>query len=210
MANTPTSRRRWIAAWAMTVVGWRDALAQATSGAATRGPTPSQFEGPYYPTVPIPTKRNLLAPDAPADAGSPMWLIGRVVDMNGQPLLGVQVQLWQADQAGLYRHPKAPNTDKVHPAFAGYAAQITDNEGRYQFRTIVPVPYTGRVPHIHAKLIHQGQTALVTQIYLRGHEKEKGIFFGLLASLYGSRDRLIIDPIRRADGQHEAVFDFVI
>ena len=210
MANTPTSRRRWIAAWAMTVVGWRDALAQATSGAATRGQTPSQFEGPYYPAVPIPIRPDLLAQGAPADAGTPMWLTGRVLDVKGQPLPGVQVQLWQADQAGLYRHPKAPNTEKVHPAFSGFAAQTTDNEGRYQFRTIIPVPYTGRVPHIHAKLIHQGQTALVTQIYLRGNEKEKGIFYGLIASLYGSRDRLIIDPIRRSDGQHEAVFDFVI
>lgn len=210
MANTPTSRRRWIAAWAMTIVGWRAAPAQATKRAATRGQTLSQFEGPYYPAVPIPIRRNLLAQDAPADAGTPMWLTGCVLSVNGQPLPGVQVQLWQADQAGLYRHPKAPSTTKVHPAFEGFAAQTTDNEGKYQFRTIVPVPYTGRVPHIHAKLIYQGQSALVTQIYLRGHEKEQGMFFGLLASLYGSRDSLVIDPIRRADGLHEAVFDFVI
>lgn len=210
MANNPTSRRRWIAAWSMTIVGWQTALAQAKSGTIKRGPTPSQFEGPYYPTVPIPIRSNLLAKDATADAGTAMWLTGRVLDANNQPLSGVQVQLWQADQAGLYRHPKAPNTEKVHPAFAGFGAQTTDNDGRYRFRTIVPVPYTGRVPHIHTKLIHQGQSALVTQIYLRGHEKEQGMFFGIIASLYGGRERLVIDPIRRADGQHEAVFDFVI
>lgn len=210
MGNTPTHRRRWMAAWALALVGWRTALAQAESKAATRDPTPRQFEGPYYPTVPIPITPYLLAQDASADAGTPMWITGRVLDVNSRPLSGVQVQLWQADQAGLYRHPKAPNTEKVHPSFAGFAEQTTDNEGRYRFRTIIPVPYTGRVPHIHAKLIHRGQSALVTQIYLRGKEKEEGMFFSLIASLYGSRDRLVIDPVRRADGQHEAAFDFVI
>ena len=210
MAKIPTSRRQWIAAWALGLMDWRAALAQATARVAPPGPTPDQFEGPYYPTVPIPVTPYLLAPDAPPDAGTPLWLAGRVLDATGQPLPAVQVQLWQADHAGLYRHPKAPQTDKVHPAFAGFAAQSTDEEGRYRFRTIVPVPYTGRVPHIHAKLIHKGQSTLVTQIYLEGQEKEQGLFFGLLASLYGSRDRLVIRPERRADGQHEAVFDFVI
>ena len=210
MANTATSRRRWLTAWALTALSWRTALAQAASGASKRSPTPSQFEGPYYPTVPIPMRPDLLAQDAPANAGTPMWLTGRVLDVHGQALPGVQVQLWQADQAGLYRHPKAPNTENVHPAFAGFAAQTTDSEGRYRFRTIIPVPYTGRVPHIHAKLIHRGQSALVTQIYLRGQAKEQGMLFGLIASLYGSRDSLVIDPIGRSDGEHEAVFDFVI
>lgn len=210
MAKIPTSRRRWMAAWALGLMDWRVALARATKGSATPSPTQRQFEGPYYPMVPIPITPYLLAHDAPADAGMPMWFAGRVLNVNGQPLPGVKVQLWQADHAGLYRHPKAPSTEKVHPAFARFAAQVTDNEGRYRFRTIVPVPYTGRVPHIHAKLIYKGQSILVTQIYLRGQEKEQGMFFSLIASLYGSRDSLVIDPLLRTDGLHAAVFDFVI
>ena len=199
-----------MATWALGLMDWRAALAQATNGAALPGPTQSQFEGPYYPTVSIPITQYLLAQDAPADAGVPMWLAGRVLNVNGQPLPGVQVQLWQADHAGLYRHPKAPSTEKVHPAFAGFAAQTTDDEGQYRFRTIVPVPYTGRVPHIHAKLIYKGQNILVTQIYLRGQEKEQGMFFSLISALYGRRDRLVIEPVGRADGQREAMFDFVV
>ncbi len=52
----------------------------------------------------------------------------------------------------------------------------TDAHGRFMFRTIVPVPYPGRAPHIHLKLILGGEVKLTTQYYRAGFEQNAGDF----------------------------------
>jgi len=81
------------------------------------------------------------------------------------------------------------------PEFRGAGASLTAADGRYQFVTIVPVPYTGRPPHIHAKVFVGGQEQLTSQIYLRESGGDK---------------RLKIDLEEHSNTAFTANFDFVI
>ena len=57
---------------------------------------------------------------------------------------------------------------KSNPAFQGFGRVLLDAEGRFRFRTIKPVPYTGRTPHIHAKIKLGKRELLTTQFYVEG------------------------------------------
>jgi protocatechuate 3,4-dioxygenase beta subunit len=70
----------------------------------------------------------------------------------------------------------------------------------------MPVPYTGRPPHIHVKIHGDKREYLTSQIYLKGKEKESGVF-GLLS---GDRGNLTIDPVSRGGNAKHATFNFVI
>jgi protocatechuate 3,4-dioxygenase beta subunit len=70
----------------------------------------------------------------------------------------------------------------------------------------MPVPYTGRPPHIHVKIHGDKREYLTSQIYLKGKEKESGVF-GLLS---GDRGNLTIDPVKGSGDVKQARFDFVI
>jgi protocatechuate 3,4-dioxygenase beta subunit len=63
-------------------------------------------------------------------------------------------------------------------AFQGYGRAEVDRDGRYAFRTIRPVPYPGRTPHIHVKVTAPGTSTLTTQLYLpdSARNSEDGIF----------------------------------
>jgi protocatechuate 3,4-dioxygenase beta subunit len=90
-----------------------------------------------------------------------------VLARDGRPLFGAVVELWQCDNYGRYHHAG----DDGHPRddnFQGYGATLTDAEGRYEFKTIRPVPYTGRPPHMHVRLRHASAPTLTTQIYIAG------------------------------------------
>ena len=53
--------------------------------------------------------------------------------------------------------------------FQGYGRFLTDSSGAYYFRTIKPVPYPGRTPHIHFKVKRGDRELLTTQCYVKGH-----------------------------------------
>lgn len=128
--------------------------------------TAAQQTGPYYPLDPIPLRDNLLL--ASDYTGQQLALSGQVLNLARAPLAGIRVEIWQCDSRGIYPHPKAPNHQRFDTAFAGHGALLTDPQGNYRFRTIMPVPYTGRPPHIHARIKMQQKTLLTTQIYLTG------------------------------------------
>lgn len=165
--------------------------------------TPSQTEGPFYPRRPIPLRDDLVL-DERAVTGTPMRLGGRVLNARGEPQARVKVEIWQCDGAGLYRHPGQPNGERVDENFAGFGAVFSDAQGAYGLRTLYPVPYTGRPPHIHVKLWRGERELLTTQLYLQG---ETGS--GLL-SWFGERQALQIAPRRDAQGRMAAGFDFVV
>lgn len=130
--------------------------------------TPSQTEGPFYPvSLPADTDFDLLrngtAPEAP---GQVTWLTGTVTDTRGRPLTGGVVEIWQCDHLGHYHHPG--NGNRADPAFQGFGRVTLGRDGRYRFRTLRPVPYTGRTPHIHAKVRLDRQELLTTQLYVQG------------------------------------------
>lgn len=172
--------------------------------------TPSQFAGPYYPVIAIPLLNDLTNHGGLVARGEHLVLDGSVTDNAGKALEGVLIEIWQADFEGRYRHPNAPETGMVDPGYAGFGATRTGPGGDYSFRTILPVPYTGRPPHIHARLHLDGRELLTTQIYLDGKQEENGFFFNLIARLYGDRNRLTIAPQASGQGHLAARFDFVV
>jgi protocatechuate 3,4-dioxygenase beta subunit len=139
--------------------------------AAELVPTPGQTEGPFYPVELPPDMDNDLVRvtgQAAHAIGQVVHVSGRVLDTHGQPKPGCVVEIWQCDANGIYRHPRAAGQGRIDHAFQGYGRTQVDAQGRYQFRTIRPVPYPGRTPHIHFAVHVPGQGRLVTQMYIEG------------------------------------------
>jgi len=133
--------------------------------------TPSQTEGPFYP-VAIPTDSDMdlvqVRGHAAQAMGAVLHLQGRVLDVAGNPLNGAMVEIWQCDAQGLYDHPRQPGRDRRDSAFQGYGRVVTDTQGTYRFRTLKPVAYPGRAPHIHLKVATADARRLTSQFYLAG------------------------------------------
>lgn len=135
--------------------------------------TPKQTEGPFYPDkLPLDTDNDLiLINDKTTPAiGSISHLTGKILDAKGNPLTGAVVEIWQCDGNGVYLHTgdsggKQKQQDK---AFQGFGRFLTGKTGEYYFRTIKPVPYPGRTPHIHFKIKKGNKELLVTQMYVAG------------------------------------------
>ena len=145
------------------------------AGGEALEPTPAQTEGPFYPDrLPLDTDNDLLRlNDAPGAAlGTAAHLTGRVTTAAGEPVRGATVEIWQADANGNYLHSRGGSDGGANGrdgGFQGFGRFLTASDGRYYFRTIRPVPYGGRAPHIHVA-IDRGETRLLTtQCYIDGH-----------------------------------------
>lgn len=145
----------------------RPGLAQAGT---ERFPTPAQTAGPFYPTeMPREVDNDLVWMDgsvAPA-RGVVAHVMGRVVTQAGRPVADAVVEIWQCDAHGRYLHPRSGGSRERDPGFQGYGRMATDASGAYRFRTIRPVPYMGRTPHIHFA-VRSASGNLVTQMYVAG------------------------------------------
>jgi protocatechuate 3,4-dioxygenase beta subunit len=141
---------------------------RAMARAATRRLTPAQTEGPFYPVaLPTDSDADLLVNGALRYVrGQPAWIDGSVSDLDGRPVRGAVVEIWQCDDQGHYHHPG--DGDRADRAFQGFGRVAVDSEGRYRFRTIRPVAYGGRAPHIHVKVRLASRELLTTQLYVRG------------------------------------------
>lgn len=134
-----------------------------------RTPTPAQTEGPFYPVeFPKDSDYDLLrnGDHAAYAAGQPAWVEGTVTDLGDRPVAGAQVEIWQCDENGHYHHPGDGN--RADSGFQGFGRVTVGADGRYRFRTIKPVPYTGRTPHIHVKVKLDRRELLTTQLYVAG------------------------------------------
>lgn len=163
--QTPINRRAVSAALLALPALWIGPRAQAQ---ATRRPTPRQSEGPFYPlATPADSDFDLLRNGPLAyDQGQPGWVQGVVSDLQGRPVAGAQVEIWQCDANGHYDHPgDGARNDR---AFQGFGKVIVAADGQYRFRTIRPVAYSGRAPHIHVKVRLGQRDLLTTQIYVKG------------------------------------------
>jgi protocatechuate 3,4-dioxygenase beta subunit len=138
--------------------------------------TPAQTEGPFYPDhLPLDTDNDLLVINdglTPA-VGQVTYVSGRVLDSRGDPVRGALVEIWQCDANGAYLHSGTGNRDKRDKHFQGFGRFLTGSSGEYLFRTIKPVPYPGRTPHIHYKIKRGGKELLTTQCYIKGHPKNE-------------------------------------
>lgn len=143
--------------------------------------TPPQTEGPFYPDkLPLDTDNDLLAINDTATPalGEVTWLSGRVLDARGEPIRNALVEIWQCDHNGAYLHSGTSNRDKRDTHFQGFGRFLTGSSGEYLFRTIKPVPYPGRCPHIHFAIKMKGRKELITQCYIEGHpgNEKDGIY----------------------------------
>jgi protocatechuate 3,4-dioxygenase, beta subunit len=149
--------------------GVRSALAQVFK------PTPGQILGPFYPVLkPLDQDADLttIAGKEGRAQGQVLHVMGRVLNLQGQPVEGTRVEIWQANTHGRYNHPSDTNPAPLDPNFEGFAVLTTDAEGRYRFKTIKPGAYPAgpdliRPPHIHFEVTGK-INRLVTQMYFAG------------------------------------------
>jgi protocatechuate 3,4-dioxygenase beta subunit len=134
--------------------------------------TPSQVLGPFYPVTDIWTKSTDLTRPRNASSrasGQLLHVTGRVLKLSGEPVRNAQIEVWQANTYGRYRHPSDNNPAPLDPNFDGAAVLTTNPEGRYGFTTIKPGAYPAgpnmiRPPHIHFQITGR-EDRLVTQMY---------------------------------------------
>jgi len=142
-------------------------------------PTPPQTAGPFYPVdIPLDDDNDLTRVsglDGRAN-GEILELAGRILDLDGRPVKGARIEIWQCDANGRYRHPRDPSEAELDPRFQGHGHCPVDEAGRYGFRTIRPVPYPGRTPHIHVAVFPPGDEPFVTQMYVEGERRNADDF----------------------------------
>lgn len=101
--------------------------------------------------------------------GEHLGLELQLADANGRFVDGAEFEIWQCDALAAYRHPGvrlAPG--QYDEGFQGFGANRSDRDGRLRFRTIKPVPYPGRTPHIHVKLRHASFGEVSSQLFVAG------------------------------------------
>jgi protocatechuate 3,4-dioxygenase, beta subunit len=206
--------------------GRRNFLNTMALGAAyftTRGlfaeelvPTVKQTEGPFYPNkLPLDTDNDLIVINDTTNpaVGEITHLTGKVLDSKGNPVRNAVVEIWQCDNNGAYLHTGTGNADKRDSHFQGFGRFLTGSTGEYYFRTIKPVPYPGRTPHIHFKIKKGSKDLLTTQCYVKDHPGNERD--GILRNVRDQklRDTIIVDfaPIKDSRiGELAAKFDIVL
>jgi protocatechuate 3,4-dioxygenase beta subunit len=178
--------------------------------------TPEQTEGPFYPDrLPLDTDNDLLILNdsiTPA-VGQITHLGGRVLGVNGKPIRGAVVEIWQVDSKGSYLHSRGSPQGKRDANFQGFGRFLTAADGTYYFRTIKPVSYPGRAPHIHFAINKNGRRILATQMYVKGEAQNDRDF--IVRSLRNAkvRESVMVDfrPIPDSRiGELAARFDIVV
>ncbi len=178
--------------------------------------TPAQGEGPFYPDkLPLDTDNDLLIINdgiTPA-VGEITHLGGRIRDARGNPIRNALVEIWQVDGNGVYLHSGTSNIENRDGNFQGYGRFLTGRQGEYYFRTVKPVAYPGRTPHIHFKITKQRKELLTTQCYVKGHAGNSQD--GLLSRVTEkkAREAILVDfaKIPESDiGELQANFDVVL
>lgn len=176
--------------------------------------TPKTSEGPFYPDhLPLDTDNDLLILNdslTPA-VGEITHLTGRILDTAGRPVRNAVVEIWQVDGNGVYLHTRSSGRAARDANFQGFGRFLTGSSGEYYFRTVKPVPYPGRTPHIHFAIDQNGRRSLTTQLFVAGEERNDrdGIYRRL-----GERRSLVTAAFRPVEqtklGELAANFDIVL
>jgi protocatechuate 3,4-dioxygenase beta subunit len=178
--------------------------------------TPSMTEGPFYPDkLPLDTDNDLLRinDSITPGVGEVTHLYGKVTDVKGNAVPNARVEIWQVDHKGAYIHSRDGGLTgpKRDDHFQGFGRFMTGRDGKYYFRTIKPVPYPGRTPHIHVAVYRHNERALTTQCFVSGDERNAKD--GLIRRLGASANALMVDfkPIAKSKaGELSAEFNIVI
>ena len=161
-------------------------------------------------------------------AGRPCWVEGTVRGVDGAPVAGARIEIWEADADGFY------DVQYTDDRTAGRGHLFTDADGGYRFWAVTPTPYPipddgpvgdllaaagrgpMRAPHLHLMVTAKGHRRLVTHIFVRGgaHQDDDAVF--------GVKESLLVDFVEHAAGEAapdgsrpavpwtSAVFDIVL
>jgi protocatechuate 3,4-dioxygenase, beta subunit len=205
-----TDRRQFLTGLGLAFLGTPGLFAEAL----TR--TPKQTEGPFYPDkLPLDTDNDLLVINdgiTPA-VGEVSYVSGRILGPDGSPIRNAVVEIWQCDANGAYLHTRTGNAEKRDAKFQGFGRFVTGSDGRYLFRTIKPVPYPGRTPHIHYAVKMKGREKWTTQCYIKGHpgNEKDGIWRNLKDPAQRDAVTVAFAPLENAKaGELAATFDIVM
>jgi protocatechuate 3,4-dioxygenase beta subunit len=215
--NPPSSRRSFLRAAAASTAGFSLATWWNVPGAFAEALqlTPRQTEGPFYPDhLPLDTDNDLIIVNdkvTPA-VGAITYLSGKLLDAKGDPVRNATVEIWQVDNNGVYLNTRDGH-GKRDTNFQGFGRFLTGTTGEYYFRTIKPVPYPGRTPHIHFKIKQPGEREFTTQCYIKGHPQNDrdGVYRELRNAK--ARESVTIDfkPLKDSKtADLEARFDIVL
>lgn len=179
---------------------------------ASTMPTPRQTEGPFYPaTLPLDQDNDLVSVGGQQARarGTVAHISGRVRDSAGNPVPDARVEIWQCDWQGIYLHPRDGGQNRRDTGFQGFGATTTTSDGFYRFRTIKPVPYGGRTPHIHFK-VKTANRELTTQMYVAGDQGNERDF--LYRNLGSAAPLVTVDftPAQTEAGAIAGTFDIVL
>ncbi|UPY36873.1 hypothetical protein [Sediminicoccus sp. KRV36] len=167
----------------------------ACAAAQLPGATPRQTTGPFYPTDwsgDADTDLVRMTGEAAQAQGVVTHLRGRLLALDGTPLAGARIEIWQCDARGVYRHPR-DRAALRDPGFQGRGRMVVGPDGGFAFRTIRPVTYPGRTPHIHVLVDAPGRPELVTQLYVEGEPgNASDVLFNRLAP--AAREMVLLRP----------------
>jgi protocatechuate 3,4-dioxygenase beta subunit len=193
------------------VLGLMSISAPGIAVAAIR--TPSDSEGPFYPTTDMrfdDSDNDLVRIEGAVkqSGGEIVRLSGRVLDTEGNPVPEARIEIWQCDVNKRYLHVADAGSQSRDPEFQGFGYDISDESGQYTFRTIKPVPYPGRTPHIHVKVWHEGRSKLTTQLYLPDHPGNQ--YDWLYRRIPSTKRDLVTMHFKSGEQEPEARIDLVI
>ena len=172
-AGMDPSRRRLVTAAALGA-----ALVAGPALASSRRILAPMTDGPFYPSRAWRERWTDWDADLTRVERNGRTLVARgehlgfeatVVDTRGRLIDGAEVEFWQCDVTATYRHPReSTEPGRIDDGFQGFGAARSDRQGALHLRTIKPVPYPGRTPHIHVKLRHPGFGELTSQLFIAG------------------------------------------
>ncbi len=179
--------------------------------------TPRLTEGPFYPDkLPLDKDNDLVIvgnSTTPA-LGEVTHLTGKLMSQAGEPIRNATIEIWQVDAKGIYLNSRDNGNGRNRDTnFQGFGTFTTGSTGEYRFRTIKPVPYPGRTPHIHVKVKKGNRELLTTQIFINGHPQNPrdGVFRGAGGII--ERELVLVDftPLKDSKiGELAAKFDIVL
>lgn len=181
--------------------------------AGISGGTPRTIEGPLY-VAGAPSSEGFARMDDGSQDGDTMLLTGQVKDTDGNPIAGATVELWHADLKGAYSY-----FDPTQSDYNLRRTIVTDANGRYTARTIVPSGYSvppngssdqlltllgrhgNRPAHVHYFVSKPGYLHLTTQVNLAGDKYTYDDF------AFGTRDELVVEAHSSSNAKEIAAYD---
>ncbi|MBQ6640095.1 MAG: catechol 1,2-dioxygenase [Saccharopolyspora sp.] len=203
--------------WPLFLDVWIEHVVEEVANENREG-TKGSIEGPYYVPDSPEFRAETTLPMRDDEAGTPLLFQGRVSAVDGTPLQDARVEMWHADDHGLYSQ-YAPGI----PEWNLRGTVLTGDDGGFKFRTIQPAPYqiptdgacgkliaaagwhAWRPAHLHLKVSAPGYQLITSQLYFEGGEYVENDIAQAV------KPELILRPTPATGGTgNEVTYDFVL